>query len=90
MMSLYKVLYIILFYRVLESLLKMIRILAKDGTDPCWIFCMPVLHYMYGKSKPYEVASLKINHEDASAEWWGISEIKLELNYFQGKSTWER
>jgi hypothetical protein len=45
---------------------------------------------MYGKSKPYEVASLKINHEDTSAEWWGISEIKNELSYFQGKSAWDK
>ena len=68
----------------------MIRILAKDGTDPCWMFCMPVLHYMYGKNKPYEVAPLNIKHEEASAEWWGISEIKYQLDYFQGKSSWDR
>jgi hypothetical protein len=45
---------------------------------------------MYGKNKPYEVAPLNINHEEASAEWWGISEIKYQLDYFQGKSSWDR
>jgi hypothetical protein len=68
----------------------MIKMLAKDGTDPCWMFCMPVLHYMIGKNKPYEVAPLNIKHDETSAEWWGISEIKYELNYFQGKSSWDR
>jgi hypothetical protein len=45
---------------------------------------------MIGKNKPYEVAPLNIKHDETSAEWWGISEIKYELNYFQGKSSWDR
>ncbi|CAG2205786.1 unnamed protein product [Mytilus edulis] len=73
-----------------DSLLKVVKQLAGDSSQSCWFYCVPLLHYLYDKYKPYQEATQKVNHEETVPEWWGIAEFKDQHGYFKGKSRWDR
>lgn len=54
------------------------------------LFCIPLLHYLYGKYQPYQAANPRVNHEDVKPEWWGTAEFDDELKVFKEKSKWDR
>jgi len=68
----------------------MVKTLAKDSTQTCWFYCIPLLHFLLGKYKPYQAATAKANHDEKIPEWWGIAEFTQELTYFQGKTKWDK
>ncbi|CAC5425101.1 RNF213 [Mytilus coruscus] len=76
--------------RITDSLLKVVKQLAGDSSQSCWFYCVPLLHYLYDKYKPYQDATPKVNHEETVPEWWGIAEFKDQHGYFKGKSRWDR
>ncbi|VDI41382.1 Hypothetical predicted protein [Mytilus galloprovincialis] len=76
--------------RITDSLLKVVKQLAGDSSQSCWFYCVPLLHYLYDKYKPYQEATQKVNHEETVPEWWGIAEFKDQHGYFKGKSRWDR
>lgn len=77
--------------KVTESVLRVSRHIARDTSNPCWTYCLPILHFLQGKCVPYEEASSKVNHESAKPEWWGIAEYGDDIDFFKGKTfPWDR
>ena len=53
----------------------MVKTLANDSTQTYWFYCIPLLHFLLGKYKPYQAATGKTNHDERIPEWWGIAEF---------------
>ncbi|CAC5419845.1 unnamed protein product [Mytilus coruscus] len=76
--------------KVTDSVLKFSRGIAEKTSDPSWLYCVPVIHFLLKKCKPFENAPSKINHDDREPEWWGIVEYKKDIDHFKYKSKWDR
>ncbi|VDI41573.1 Hypothetical predicted protein [Mytilus galloprovincialis] len=76
--------------KVTESVLRLSRHIARNTSNPCWIYCLPILHFLQGKCVPYEEASSKVNHDSAKPEWWGIEDYGDDIDFFKRKTfPWE-
>lgn len=79
------------FRQVTESVLTLSRQIAGNTSNPCWTYCLPILHFLQGKCIPFQQASVAVNHDAARPEWWGIAEYGSDIVYFKGKTVpWDR
>ena len=83
--------------KVAESVLSFARNIAAttetsiEKANPCWLFCLPVLHFLQEKCVPFEEPSAKFNHDQRVPVWWGIPEFKSDIETFKAKSVpWQR
>jgi hypothetical protein len=83
--------------KVAESVLSFARNIASttemsiEKANPCWLFCLPVLHFLQEKCAPFHEPPAKFNHDDRVPVWWGISEFKSDIENFKAKSVpWQR
>ncbi|XP_071137099.1 E3 ubiquitin-protein ligase rnf213-alpha-like [Mytilus edulis] len=77
--------------QVTESVLTLSRQIASKTSNPCWTYCLPILHFLQGKCAPFQQASAAVNHGDTKPEWWGISEYIYDIEYFKAKTLpWDR
>lgn len=74
----------------MESVLRFTRDIARYTSDPSWMCCVPIIHFMGKYSKPFEEGPTKINHDDDNPVWWGISKYADDVDYFKGKTLWDR
>ncbi|CAG2239667.1 unnamed protein product [Mytilus edulis] len=72
--------------QVTESVLTLSRQIASKTSNPCWTYCLPILHFLQGKCAPFQQASAAVNHGDTKPEWWGISEYIYDIEYFKAKT----
>lgn len=70
-----------------ESVLALLRGIAGKTSHPCWLYGVPVLHFLKEKCKPYEEASGKTNHDSYKPEWWGTVEFGKDIDYFKSKTS---
>ncbi|XP_060564697.1 uncharacterized protein LOC132723904 [Ruditapes philippinarum] len=71
---------------LLEAITLFIRSIAKTTKDPCWLTIMPWCHFLSGQCSPFEIPPMDIKHDEGKPVWWGVAEIKTNLDYFKGKS----
>ncbi|CAC5418279.1 RNF213 [Mytilus coruscus] len=76
--------------RISDSLLKMVKSMARDTNKTCVFYCIPLLHFLLGKYIPYQPPSAKVDHDAHIPEWWGVAEFSQDWTYFQGKTKWDR
>lgn len=67
------------------KLLSLVKYLLRNGTSSCWLYCIPLLHFLDGRFQPYQVATPEVNHYDDPPRWWGNELFKTELNTFKSK-----
>ena len=82
--------FFVLFRKVADSVLQFSRSIAGCTTDPSWMFCVPIIHFLFDKCKPFEEASSKVNHNEKTPEWWGIVEYGNDIDKFKEKGKWKR
>ena len=41
--------------------------------DPSWLFLVPLLHFLNGDCKPYELPQKAAGHQDFKPVWWGVT-----------------
>jgi hypothetical protein len=64
---------------------------AKSGIkilSPNWIFCMPMIHFLFNQCCPGEKPPDIVNHDSSIPEWWGIAKkgnYEFDLNEFKKK-----
>ena len=60
--------------------------LHKHSGDPSWMKAIPLMHFLDGKTKPYEVPrdTLYSDVHD-TAEWWGVHGIEHLVDTFKKK-----
>ncbi|XP_033741838.1 E3 ubiquitin-protein ligase rnf213-alpha-like [Pecten maximus] len=73
---------------VTASLQSTINVLVGMTNNTCWLFVVPLLHFMSGKTVPYEKPSTETGHSDYKPVWWGVEEYKKNPEYFAGKTSW--
>jgi hypothetical protein len=59
---------------------------AESGikiASPNWIFCMPMIHFLFNQCCPGEKPHDIVNHDSSRPEWWGIA--KKENYWFDLK-----
>ncbi|VDI55691.1 Hypothetical predicted protein, partial [Mytilus galloprovincialis] len=61
--------------------------IAVKGKDPSWLKCVPLYHFLSRQCNPFQKIPPYVNHSDAVPSWWGITNFKTELTYFQ-RSEW--
>lgn len=54
------------------------------------MFCVPMIHFLLKKCKPFEKAPAKVGHDEREPEWWGIVEYRKDIDHFKYKDKWER
>ncbi|XP_052062680.1 E3 ubiquitin-protein ligase rnf213-alpha-like isoform X2 [Mytilus californianus] len=72
------------------SVLKFSRNIAAKASDPSWMFCVPMIHFLLKKCKPFEEAPAKVDHDVREPEWWGIVEYRKDIDHFKDKVKWDR
>ncbi|XP_063441660.1 E3 ubiquitin-protein ligase rnf213-alpha-like [Mytilus trossulus] len=72
------------------SVLKFSRNIAENTSDPSWMFCVPMIHFLLKKCKPFEEAPAEVDHDETKPEWWGIVEYRRDIDIFKRKVKWER
>ena len=61
----------------------------KRSKDPSWLFLVPLLHFLNGDCKPYELPSKAAGHEDVKPVWWGTTQFEDMVEGFQRRNgTW--
>ncbi|XP_062573624.1 uncharacterized protein LOC134235507 [Saccostrea cucullata] len=70
--------------QVIDGLLKLIG----KGRNPEWLQCVPLLHLLTQKCKMFEKMPMAFNHHDEIPMWWGIDEIKDQINVVKNEQ-WE-
>ncbi|XP_052062754.1 E3 ubiquitin-protein ligase rnf213-alpha-like isoform X2 [Mytilus californianus] len=78
------------FSKVADSVLKFSRTIAGKSSDPCWMFCVPVIHFMLNDIRPFEEPTVKVNHNDSVPKWWGIDQFGYDIDHFKYQSKWDR
>ena len=51
--------------------------------DPSWLFLVPLLHFLNGDCKPYELPRKAAGHQDYKPVWWGIAQFEDLTTHFQ-------
>lgn len=82
--------YTFLCRKVGESVLKFCRKIAGNSSDPSWMFCVPVIHFMFDNSKPFIKAPPRTNHDDRVPVWWGVVDFGNDIDHFKWQSKWDR
>ncbi|XP_060084373.1 E3 ubiquitin-protein ligase rnf213-alpha-like [Ylistrum balloti] len=73
---------------VTENLQLMNNLLAGKTKNTCWLLVVPLLHFLLGRSTPYQQPSTETEHTKREPVWWGVQEYKKKNDYFAGKSSW--
>ncbi|XP_053391035.1 E3 ubiquitin-protein ligase rnf213-alpha-like, partial [Mercenaria mercenaria] len=71
---------------LLEALLSVVKKLAGKTKDPSWLYLMPWVHFLSGKTVPFETQVVDVSHDSVKPVWWGIAEIENEVEFFKGKT----
>ena len=59
--------------------------------NPCWMYCLPVIHFLREKCRPFDEPSDDMNHSSDIPVWWGVDEFKPDSDTFKNKVyPWER
>lgn len=71
------------FFRVIADALLIFlkKIVTKYSIDPDWINSLPFLHFLEGKSKPFQELHKNADHENE--EWWGVSSVSHLKDVFK-------
>ncbi|KAK3098782.1 hypothetical protein FSP39_023081 [Pinctada imbricata] len=73
---------------VRDSLTALIRSM-KESDNPIWLYSIPLFHFLMDVSKPFQTVSDYDKHDARKSTWWGNVEIKVELDFLKGKSSWK-
>lgn len=65
-------------------------VIDQRKPDPCWMFCVPLLHFLQDKYVPYQEVPDAANHKDVQPKWWGIELFVNEIDTFKKKNPWEK
>ncbi|XP_063417895.1 E3 ubiquitin-protein ligase rnf213-alpha-like [Mytilus trossulus] len=74
---------------VARYLLSMVKRLLNNSKSPCWLYCIPLLHFLQEGIFPYQEVPEAINHRDVIPRWWGIDNFSSELDVYKSKSDFE-
>lgn len=78
----------IFFRKMLEKLLNFVKsLLLSERSFWSWLNCVPTLHYIEDRYRPFETAPGSANHRDRKPVWWGIDSFNFELKTFKGRSS---
>jgi len=73
---------------VRDYLQSFVKFLAKNTENAYWLFCVPLLHFLWDKCKPFEAPSDNIEHTAIQPVWWGVEEYEGAHDNFKGRSRW--
>lgn len=71
------------------ALLWLIKKIASEGNDTCWLKCIPLYHFISNDCEPFQSVPQEVNHSDTKPVWWGITDFNREVRTFQ-MSGWKR
>jgi len=57
--------------------------------DPSWMLTLPLMHLAFGQCQPFEELQEDFRHKDNKPVWWGIDDIRFEVDKFKKMSTTE-
>lgn len=69
-----------------DRLVTLVKTSLLNLQDRSWLCCIPVLHYLKGRYKPFQKAPSDANHSNAVPVWWGVDILDSNLKYFKGKA----
>ena len=57
-------------------------------SDMSWLCCVPLLHFLQGKSQPYQ--DLEPSPHFKRSEWWGLTGLeRRKRSFMEGTTHWE-
>ena len=65
-----------------KMLLRHLRNMPTTVKDPSWMLALPLIHLVFDQCKPFEELKEDLTFEDYKPVWWGIADIKSEVNSF--------
>ncbi|XP_069109499.1 E3 ubiquitin-protein ligase rnf213-alpha-like [Argopecten irradians] len=74
---------------VTSTLQQMTNLLCGKTDNASWLFVAPLLHFLDGKSSPYQQPSTDTGHNKAQPVWWGVEDYGKAPEYFYLKITLE-
>ncbi|XP_052243691.1 E3 ubiquitin-protein ligase rnf213-alpha-like [Dreissena polymorpha] len=69
-----------------KALLNIVKMQPKSDKDPSWMFCLPLLHFVFGVCQPYDELGEDMSHASQAPKWWGIVDIKPEIDQFKNNT----
>ncbi|CAC5415227.1 RNF213 [Mytilus coruscus] len=76
--------------KLTEQIIALMRsVIEERKPDPCWMFCVPLLHFLQDRYVPYQEVPVTSNHKDGNPIWWGIESFITEKETFKKKNIWE-
>lgn len=74
------------------SILILARRIAGKSDNPGWLLCVPLIHFMFKHSKPFEDVPHDVNHNDEEQKhkWWGTVYIREATRKFKNCLEWNR
>ncbi|KAH3728326.1 hypothetical protein DPMN_054280 [Dreissena polymorpha] len=72
-----------------DKLKKALTWIAKQFTslryvkDPSWMYCLPLVHLVFGLCTPFEEKTNATGHADDKPRWWGVAEIQDVVAFFK-------
>ncbi|XP_053388233.1 E3 ubiquitin-protein ligase rnf213-alpha-like, partial [Mercenaria mercenaria] len=69
--------------QVAKFLEKFVARVSTFGKNPCWLYCMPLIHFLEAICLPFAEPTKEKNHDDYVPKWWGIAELKKTVDIFK-------
>ena len=57
---------------------------SRDN-DPSWLYCIPLLHFLWGESKPFQQPTPSGDHRND--KWWGIQRLEAKVETFKNSTS---
>ncbi|XP_021363666.1 E3 ubiquitin-protein ligase rnf213-alpha-like isoform X2 [Mizuhopecten yessoensis] len=73
---------------VTHSMQQMVNFIAGKTQDVAWLSCIPMLHFLWGESFPFEIPERQIGHRDTKPVWWGVTKYSKANDKFKDKPRW--
>ncbi|XP_076466247.1 E3 ubiquitin-protein ligase rnf213-alpha-like [Babylonia areolata] len=52
-------------------------------SDPSWLYCVPLYHFLQGKSQPFQDPEPSADFRMSGGEWWGLTGLDRRKNAFK-------